>query len=364
MKLPVKTGWGTLVAWALLFVSARAFAATPAQYDAALSRVQAALAARVDSVQSEYPLPSAQMPLAVAVRALTPIRALERPGQAPQPVNSVLLLKAIDQADRVSDAKTHVRRLQEVSGQIALLRRELASVPGSAPSGRRAVDAAHAVLAGDAYGFDPVPPPSRWDRWAQRMARNFENWLDRLFRRSPRPMHMPSISPAFIKGLTFVLIAGVFIALVAVLVPLIRARAPRARPLALDETEAALMEARDTDSLHALAEQKAREGEYRLALRFIYLATLVSLDTGGILRFDRSKTNWEYLRALREAGREDVYRAMTPLTRDFDHIWYGFGHADATDYARARTQYEALLAASQTPAPPSTPPSGRPAVPA
>ena len=86
----------------------------------------------------------------------------------------------------------------------------------------------------------------------------------------------------------------------------------------------------------------------------------MTLDTSGVLRFDRSKTNWEYLRALRAAGRADVYDAMTPLTREFDRIWYGFASADASRItARALTQYDALQAASQVPVrrPPDRQPS-------
>ena len=38
---------------------------------------------------------------------------------------------------------------------------------------------------------------------------------------------------------------------------------------------------------------------------------------------------------------------MTPLTREFDQVWYGFAYADASHYARALAQYQALLAAPQ-----------------
>ena len=116
----------------------------------------------------------------------------------------------------------------------------------------------------------------------------------------------------------------------------------KARPLALDEEEAVLMEARDNDSLLALAEQQAKTGDYRRAFRLVYLASLVTLDTDGVLRFDRSKTNWEYLRALRASGRGDVYTALTPLTREFDQVWYGLAPTDSSQYAWALAQYRAL----------------------
>jgi tetratricopeptide (TPR) repeat protein len=267
-------------------------------------------------------------------------------------VNTALLRQSIAAADTLSDRKPRVQRLQELSRQVAFLRRELTTAEGeteTARTGRGAVDAAHAVLAGAEYDSEPFPSPSRWDRWLDERARAFQRWLDSLhFSPHPYTGPTPSISPQFINGIVIALGIGLFALLVALLVSLLRRRTARARPPTLDETEAALVEARDMDSLHALAERKAQEGDYRLALRFIYLALLVALDTGGVLRFDRSRTNWEYLRALRASGRDDVYQAMTPLTREFDRVWYGLAHADAADYARALSQYEALQAVSQT----------------
>ena len=288
-------------------------------------------------------LPTAETPVAVAVRVLTPIRSLERQGQAPQTVDPSLLLGSIRTAGATGNVRQRVSDLRAAAAQIAALRRDVASPVAAATAG--AEDAARAVLSARTYGFDPLPPPSLFDRfmaWLERM-------LERLLRR--RGPSMPDINPAFVKGIVIVLLTGVFALLVAVLVRWLRSRTARPQPLSLDETEAALVEARDTDSLRALAEQKAQQGDYRLALRFVYLALLVTLDTNGVLRFDRSKTNWEYLRSLRAAGRADVYDAMAPLTREFDRIWYGFASAGAADYARALTQYDALQAASKS-APP------------
>lgn len=338
----------------LLAVSS-VWAATPAQYDGALAQVQAALLSQARAVGAGRTLPTAQTPEQVAVRVLTPIRAVQPFGDPPRPVNTTLLRQSIAAAGTMTDHKQRARRLQELSDQVARLRREMtASELGDDKTpltARQAVDAAHAVLASAAYDSEPYPEPTKWDRWKEARARAFQRWLDSLhFGPHPYRGPTPSISPQFINGIVIALGIGLFALLVALLVGLLRRRAARVRPAAdLDETEAALVEARDTDSLHALAERKAQEGDYRLALRFIYLALLVALDTGGVLRFDRSRTNWEYLRALRASGREDVYQAMMPLTREFDRVWYGLARADAADYARARSQYEALQAASQTP---------------
>ncbi len=347
--------WGALIVF--LLAAGSVWAATPAQYDGALAQVQAALSSQARAVGAGKTLPTAQTPERVAARVLAPILSVQPPGGPPRPVNTALLRQSITAAGTLTDHKQRVKRLQELSSQIAVLRRELTTSQADrkdALTERQAVDAAHTVLAGAAYDSEPYPEPTKWDRWKEARARAFQRWLDSLHFGPRTPTGpMPTISPQFINGIVIALGIGLFALLVALLVGLLRRRAARARPAAdLDETEAALVEARDMDSLHALAERKAQEGDYRLALRFIYLALLVALDTGGVLRFDRSRTNWEYLRALRASGREDVYQAMTPLTREFDRVWYGLARADAADYARARSQYEALQAVSQTPTTP------------
>jgi hypothetical protein len=289
-----------------------------------------------------------QLPSAVAARALGGIFSVQPPGGAPQPVDNALLQRTLTAAEAEHDRKRRVARFEQAAAQIAALRAELntRAVLPKDRSGRPAIEAARAVLGSAAYDFDPLPAPSPLERAVDWIARTIQEWL-----RGLHPARVPdaSISPGFITAIWVVLGIAVFAVLVAVILQVIRRRAGPAAPLALDATEAVLVEARDTQSLRALAEQQAHHGDYRRAFRLIYLATLVALDTGGVLRFDRSKTNWEYLRTLRAAGREDLSQALTPLTRDFDRVWYGFAPASAADYARALAHYDALEAASPGP---------------
>ena len=317
--------------------------ATPQAYDSALAQVQNALARQTQAVQHGIVMVASQSAYEVATRVLTPINSVESTGQASQPVDASLLLASIRTAGTTGTVKQRVASLHAVIMQVAVLRQDM-TVPRASGAPADAEAAARAVLSARIYDYEPLPPPSLLDRfsgWLERM-------LNRMFRRHASPS-IPHVGLGFVKGIVIILLTGAFALLVAVLVQWLRRRTALPQPLALDETEAALVEARDTDSLKALAEQKARLGDYRLALRFVYLALLVTLDTNGVLRFDRSKTNWEYLRSLRASGRADVYDAMTPLTREFDRIWYGFANADASDYARALTQYDALQAASKSP---------------
>ena len=332
-----------------LLLAARLPAATVQEYDHALAQVQASLTDRIPELQA-HEVPSGLPPPFIARRVLMPIRSVSLPGGPSQPVFNGLLLQALTDADRKGDTG----KMRALEQQIATLRAALSvsaagtqKVAGADPS---PVAVARAVLARPEFGSDPLPPPPLSERIA--------HWIDAQLQKIHWPhspsvnapnMNIPPVSPGFIKGLLVLLAAGAVAVLVALLVQALSRRQARARAVPLlDETEAALVEARDTDSLLALAERQAQAGDYRRAFRLIYVATLVSLDTGGVLRFDRSKTNWEYLRALRAAGRDDVYQAMMPLTREFDRIWYGLTPAGPGEYARAVARYRELHTAPQT----------------
>lgn len=325
-------------------------AATPLEYDRALAQVQADLVSHAQAISAEE-VPSGEAPSLLAQRILGPIRSIDPPGGAPVPVDTSRLIGAIQAAEATKKTGAKADALDAVGSQIGTLRTALRTLhSGAAPDFDAAKRTARTVLARPEFGSELPPPPSVAERLAA--------WLNRVFSwKSPSSnVNLPSINPKVILGILIVIAAGAFAVLVGVIVQAIGRRTTRSKPLALDAEEAVLVEARDNDSLLALAEQQAKVGDYRRAFRLVYLAALVALDTGGVLRFDRSKTNWEYLRALRTAGRGDIYSALTPLTREFDQVWYGFGLADASHYTRALAQYRALLAAPQAAA--STPAQG------
>ena len=67
-----------------------------------------------------------------------------------------------------------------------------------------------------------------------------------------------------------------------------------------------------------------QQGEQRKALRTLYWACLVLLDSRGVLRFDEGRANGEVLRELRRQGLTGVHERFRPIIRCFDRSWYGF----------------------------------------
>lgn len=86
----------------------------------------------------------------------------------------------------------------------------------------------------------------------------------------------------------------------------------------------------------------AEQGDYRGAFRCAYLASIAYLDQARALRFDRSRTNWEYMRDLQAGGHEVPRSLLEPLTMHFDRVFFGRGDCGRHDYLDAAGAYEAI----------------------
>jgi hypothetical protein len=91
------------------------------------------------------------------------------------------------------------------------------------------------------------------------------------------------------------------------------------------------------------AERFAQEGDFRRAFRAVFIAVILQLDRAGAIRFDRARTNGDYLRQLRGGDLPDALRLFGPLTVEFDQRWYGDHPTAEADYRRCRETHTALL---------------------
>ena len=83
------------------------------------------------------------------------------------------------------------------------------------------------------------------------------------------------------------------------------------------------------DAAFDQAQALANSSDYRQAVRFLYLSTLLSLDEQGLLRYDRSKTNREYLHSVSGSEFSATLHSVIDV---FDRVWYGFQSIDAATY--------------------------------
>lgn len=81
-------------------------------------------------------------------------------------------------------------------------------------------------------------------------------------------------------------------------------------------------------------------GDYRTAVRYLYLSALLLLEERDLLRYDRSLTNREYLKSI--AHLPDLSAILHDVIDVFDRVWYGFQPVDEPTYQRYVQQVNQL----------------------
>jgi len=99
--------------------------------------------------------------------------------------------------------------------------------------------------------------------------------------------------------------------------------------------------------LLAQAEDLARRGDLRGAIRKAYIAILCELGDRKIVSLAQHKTNRDYLNSVRE--RTQLYSPLRRLTTSFEIHWYGFQPPAENDWHEFLTGYKQILKAGSAP---------------
>lgn len=89
------------------------------------------------------------------------------------------------------------------------------------------------------------------------------------------------------------------------------------------------------------ADENTSRGEFRSALREIYLAALIELNNRSLIVYQAAKTNSEYLREIR-LNAADAAANFHILATLFEHKWYGLESCSGEDVNQGKTLYAAL----------------------
>jgi hypothetical protein len=194
---------------------------------------------------------------------------------------------------------------------------------------------------------------------AGRLWKRISRWLDRVFPGSEAhgQSGSPSTGGSALRLLLYVFAAAALtlIGVVAYLV-LTRGKAQRrpaivatgvvpGRPDIADENSHAGQ--LGTEEWIEVARDQLARGEWRLAWRALYLATLARLAADGLVSLARSKTNLDYEREVRRRalGRREITDRFAARRCAYEDVWYG-------QLAPDETQARAWLAEMEGPRPP------------
>lgn len=143
--------------------------------------------------------------------------------------------------------------------------------------------------------------------------------------------------------LKFVLFPLGAIALGAVIIFFIRQIRMNLISEAHDEVAETELEQVETErAALARAETAEAASDFRGALRFLYLSAVLHLQERGVLPYDKSLTNREYLHQA-EAD-IDLHTALGPAITVFDEVWYGHKPCDAETVASYRDLLQKVYA--------------------
>lgn len=102
-------------------------------------------------------------------------------------------------------------------------------------------------------------------------------------------------------------------------------------PFDLEQTQVGLL---------AQADEYRRRGDYAKAMIYLFSHLLVELDSSGLIRLERGKTNRSYLREL--ASHERIRAYMHLAVRWFEHVFFGKNAMDSAAFDRLRERVPEL----------------------
>lgn len=218
--------------------------------------------------------------------------------------------------------------LAAIAARLNALIDALAQPASSAPDDALARLAA--IFSAPPFDHSPPSPPPQW-------LLNLLNWLGRLLDSILQPIG--AAPPAATNTVAWIIALGGIVLLLGVILYLLLGlrrgiiRDARVNP------ENAVDQLTATEALDQ-AGDRARDGDYRTAVRMLYLSALLWLDEHKLLRYDRALTNREYLERARK--NPALTARLAPVIETFDRVWYGHTTIDESAFIAYRQQIEAL----------------------
>lgn len=192
--------------------------------------------------------------------------------------------------------------------------------------------------------FQDREAPSAWTQFWRSVGQAIEDFFNSLGNSMPSAPAGPAPQSAAFGSLSpagwVLLVIGMLLVLGLVLYAFRGVRQSLVRDAKARE-EAALEEENIT-ATEALdrAQTEARTGDYRTAVRYLYLSSLLWLDERKLLRYDRSLTNREYLDQVR--ANAPLSQQLSPVVSTFERVWYGKREIAEQDFLAYEAQIQEL----------------------
>ncbi len=241
------------------------------------------------------------------------------------------------------DSAKRTAMLSEISERLGAIENKLYELENP-PVSNRTKDEDKQKLAEILQREEYQKPEAQQESLFAKIYRKIMDWLARMF---PRPNLSQSSGGGFqsfsfvLQMLLYALILGAIGFLIYRFAPFFASRfrtkekREKKERVILGERLAAN---ETSENLFSEAENLARQGNLRGAIRKGYIALLCELSERKIIGLAQHKTNRDYLRDVRKQN--ELYKNMSGLTDNYERHWYGFDDAEAKDWEEFRNDYQ------------------------
>jgi hypothetical protein len=168
--------------------------------------------------------------------------------------------------------------------------------------------------------------PNPLSEWFQKLVNRFLHWLDGREIGIPAPPMLPLIASILLVLVLFLVFRTLFNDLV--------------NEAHIKKEDGEENEPLTAEDAFEKAQSLSRGGDYRSAVRYLYLSSLLLLDERNILRYDRSKTNREYLRSV--SNSPELAQPLSEVIEVFDDVWYGYHSLEEDSFKHYSKRVEEL----------------------
>lgn len=254
------------------------------------------------------------------------------------------LVENLAEFEKETDSAKRANILNAVAERLTALQKKLSELESPAISDR-SKDEDKQKLAEILKREEFQKPVKEEESFIDRMLRRIQEWLNQ---NAPKNENIPNAPTEGLRSISLILqilLYGLVIGAIGFLfykfTPFFfkkyqqREKREKKERVILGERIAA-DEAADT--IFDEAEQMAREGNLRGAIRKGYIALLCELSDRKVIGLAQHKTNRDYLRDVRK--KEEIYQNMHGMTSSFERHWYGSETVEETDWNEFRQKYK------------------------
>jgi hypothetical protein len=182
-------------------------------------------------------------------------------------------------------------------------------------------------------------------KWVSQTFQNLLKWIGGWFP-AVSPGKMPTFDPRIVQLIFTLTVVALLVAVALLIWRAIGGKIGRGRKkqgaFAFSPEDAELLSL-PPDELRERARRFAEDGNFREALRHLYIALLLNFDARGVWRYDARRTNWEHISALKnDAGKSRLVAPLSDITRRFDRVRYGNAPCAQSEWQRFESDVNAL----------------------